>query len=88
MSVRQPIHRVRFLDERRAQAASVSVDEQVERMVKTIPLGRYGDPAELGRVAAFLLSPAASLRPATWTTTEPEDPASAPLEPLARSFRA
>jgi 3-oxoacyl-[acyl-carrier protein] reductase len=25
-----------------------------------IPLGRYGDPAEFGRVAAFLLSPASS----------------------------
>lgn len=30
------------------------------RNVAAIPLGRYGDPAEFGRAAAFLLSPAAS----------------------------
>jgi 3-oxoacyl-[acyl-carrier protein] reductase len=28
-------------------------------VIARIPLGRYGDPAELGRVGAFLLSPAA-----------------------------
>lgn len=31
-----------------------------ERRAAGIPLRRYGDPAEFGRVAAFLLSPAAS----------------------------
>ena len=29
-------------------------------MIGRIPLGRYGDPAEVGRLGAFLLSPAAS----------------------------
>jgi 3-oxoacyl-[acyl-carrier protein] reductase len=31
-----------------------------ERIAEGIPLRRYGEPAEFGRVAAFLLSPAAS----------------------------
>jgi 3-oxoacyl-[acyl-carrier protein] reductase len=31
-----------------------------DRMAQLIPLRRYGDPAEFGRVAAFVLSPAAS----------------------------
>jgi 3-oxoacyl-[acyl-carrier protein] reductase len=31
-----------------------------DRMAATIPLRRFGEPAEFGRVAAFLLSPAAS----------------------------
>ena len=52
--------RVRRLDERRAAAAGIGVEEQRARAAAQIPLGRYGDPAELGRVAAFLLSPAAS----------------------------
>ena len=52
--------RVRFLDEENAARAGVTPEEQRRRMEELIPLGRYGQPAELGRVAAFLLSPAAS----------------------------
>jgi 3-oxoacyl-[acyl-carrier protein] reductase len=52
--------RVRNLDARRADTAGITIEEQRERFAAAIPLGRYGDPVELARVAAFLLSPAAS----------------------------
>jgi 3-oxoacyl-[acyl-carrier protein] reductase len=52
--------RVAFLDGRRAEAAGVSAEEIARRSQATIPLGRYGDVSEIGRVGAFLLSPAAS----------------------------
>ena len=35
-------------------------EDQRAATLASIPLGRYGDPAEFGRVAAFVLSPAAS----------------------------
>jgi len=35
-------------------------DAQRKRISETIPLRRYGEPAEFGRIAAFVLSPAAS----------------------------
>jgi 3-oxoacyl-[acyl-carrier protein] reductase len=35
-------------------------DETQARLAQRIPLRRSGQPAEFGRVAAFLLSPAAS----------------------------
>ncbi len=41
-------------------AAGGDADAAREAAVRTIPLGRYGEPEEFGRVAAFLLSPAAS----------------------------
>ncbi len=52
--------RVRSLDIGRAERAGTSVESVQAAMRARIPLGRYGDPDELGRVAAFLLSPAAS----------------------------
>jgi 3-oxoacyl-[acyl-carrier protein] reductase len=52
--------RVRFLDESRAKRTGETVEQVKAGHVARIPLGRYGDPDELGRVAAFLLSPAAS----------------------------
>ena len=52
--------RIAWLDGRRAEAAGVTVDEIERRTKANIPLGRYGEPEEVGRVGAFLLSPAAS----------------------------
>ena len=52
--------RVRELDTQRAAAAGGDVAAVRERNAAAIPLGRYGDPRELARVAAFLLSDAAS----------------------------
>lgn len=43
----------------RMRALSPTAEDQ-ERDAQTIPLRRLGDPAEFGRVAAFVLSPAAS----------------------------
>lgn len=52
--------RIAQLDARRASEAGITPDEIRQQTVGRIPLGRYGDPLEVGRVAAFLLSPAAS----------------------------
>ena len=52
--------RIASLDEGRARSAGISVEEVQQQTIARIPLGRYGEPAEVGRVAAFLLSPAAS----------------------------
>lgn len=52
--------RVRSLDAANAGRAGITPEEQHGRSVATIPLGRYGEPAEFGRVGAYLLSPAAS----------------------------
>jgi 3-oxoacyl-[acyl-carrier protein] reductase len=52
--------RVRQLDEINAKKQGVSADAAKAKALGTIPMGRYGDPEEFGRVGAFLLSDAAS----------------------------
>jgi 3-oxoacyl-[acyl-carrier protein] reductase len=55
LPVRIATDRVRELD-----ALAGDPDEVRARLSQNIPLRRYGEPAEFGRPAAFLLSPAAS----------------------------
>ncbi len=38
----------------------VSIEKEIERIASDIPLGRIAEPAEFAKVAAFLVSPAAS----------------------------
>ena len=52
--------RVRHLDEVNAKKQNVTVDQAKAKAVASIPMGRYGEPEEFGRVAAFILSDAAS----------------------------
>jgi 3-oxoacyl-[acyl-carrier protein] reductase len=51
--------RVRELDAINGKRNGLSSDDQKSRSLATIPLGRYGEPEEFGRAAAFLLSDAA-----------------------------
>jgi len=52
--------RVRHLDDVNAKKAGTSVEQAKAKAVAGIPIGRYGEPDEFGRVGAFLLSSAAS----------------------------
>jgi len=52
--------RIAQIDAALAASSNIPVEDIRKRTVERIPLGRYGDPLELGRVGAFLLSPAAS----------------------------
>ena len=58
LPVRIATDRVRQLD-----ALAGDPDEVRARLSRNIPLRRYGEPAEFGRTAAFVLSPAASYIP-------------------------
>jgi 3-oxoacyl-[acyl-carrier protein] reductase len=52
--------RTRELDEAAARKAGTSFEEVRAASVATMPMGRFGEPEEFGRVAAFLCSPAAA----------------------------
>jgi 3-oxoacyl-[acyl-carrier protein] reductase len=52
--------RVRHLDEIAAKRQGITTDQAKVKAMATIPMGRYGEAAEYGRVAAFVLSDAAA----------------------------
>ncbi len=52
--------RVRQLDDINAKKQTITAEQARAKAIANIPLGRYGEPPEFGRVAAFLLSDAAS----------------------------
>jgi 3-oxoacyl-[acyl-carrier protein] reductase len=52
--------RLRQLDELNGKKNGISAEQARAKSIATIPTGRYGQPAEFGRVAAFILSDAAS----------------------------
>jgi 3-oxoacyl-[acyl-carrier protein] reductase len=52
--------RVRQLDEINGKKQGISAADAKQKSLLAIPLGRYGEPDEFGRVGAFLLSDAAA----------------------------
>lgn len=52
--------RVIQIDEAASKREGISREEVTERSIRTIPMGRLGDPAEFGAVCAFLCSRQAS----------------------------
>lgn len=52
--------RIAQIDAAAAARTGTSQEAIRDGVLARIPLGRYGDPAEVGRLGAFLLSPAAS----------------------------
>lgn len=52
--------RLRMVAELRAREKGSSVEEEIRKMGEGIPLGRVGDPTDIGWLVAFLASPRAS----------------------------
>lgn len=53
-------NRIAEIDGAAASRTGATPEAVRESVIARIPLGRYGDPAEVGRLVAFLMSPAAS----------------------------
>jgi 3-oxoacyl-[acyl-carrier protein] reductase len=51
--------RLTYLDDANAKRAGITLEEQRKLSMGAIPMGRYGEPEEFARAAAFLLSDAA-----------------------------
>ncbi len=49
----------------RSESLGITEEEMIERVRKAVPLGRWGEPADIAQCVAFLCSPAAS-----WITGE------------------
>jgi 3-oxoacyl-[acyl-carrier protein] reductase len=62
--------RVAWLRERRAETEGVDVDEVARSEARAVPVGRTGDPAELGAVVAFLCSTHASYVTGTFISVD------------------
>jgi 3-oxoacyl-[acyl-carrier protein] reductase len=52
--------RIGRLDAARAERAGISADDAARSSIASIPVGRYGDPAEYAAAVAFLASPRAA----------------------------
>jgi 3-oxoacyl-[acyl-carrier protein] reductase len=50
--------RIKYLDSVRAKKADTSVEDIYKNAIKTIPLGRYGEPEEYAKLTVFLCSAA------------------------------
>jgi len=62
--------RTRGLDAQRAQTRGISVEEIARQSQAEIPSGRYGRPAELGSLVAYLCSDVASYQTGTLTAVD------------------
>ena len=60
LSGRVATGRIKFLDEAKAEREGRTVADVTAESVRSIPVGRYGEPSEYGQVVVFLASKAAS----------------------------